>query len=171
VLVGKMSVNGPKNNLRKERERHMVNQDLFIYYFILTLGVLFVIYALIHIITMYMKKDFTMSRMGKIIGIMILAALLLFTTLPSLKYVALKDYVVIKGKCVVDIDSSGRTTLAAIRMLGSGEYFSFREIPSLDAYGKAIPYYCEVTMTKDHMLEISYKIYHEEKGELMAESN
>lgn len=42
-----------------------------------------------------------------------------------------------------------------------------RNIPELDAYGKSIPYYCEVTVTKDHMVEISYKIYDEKTRKLI----
>lgn len=44
-------------------------------------------------------------------------------------------------------------------MLDTDEMFSFRDIPALDAYGKSIPYYCKVTVTKDHEFGVSYKIY------------
>ncbi|QKE72830.1 hypothetical protein HPK19_08435 [Arthrobacter citreus] len=56
-------------------------------------------------------------------------------------------------------------------MLDSDEVFSFRNIPKLDAYGKSIPYYCKVTVTKDHNVEISYKIYNPKTQKLILASN
>lgn len=44
-------------------------------------------------------------------------------------------------------------------MLESDETFSFKNKPELNAYGKAIPYYCEVTTTSDQLFGVYYKIY------------
>ncbi|MCT4476955.1 hypothetical protein N0U24_07220 [Peribacillus frigoritolerans] len=55
-------------------------------------------------------------------------------------------------------------------MLDTGEMFTFNDIPALDAYGKSIPYYCEVTVTKDHMFEIGYKIYDAKTRKLILTS-
>ncbi|MED1467614.1 hypothetical protein [Bacillus salipaludis] len=132
---------------------------MFYYYLFLILGVLFVIGAVIVFIVMYRNKEFPLLNVGKSVGTLLLGVLLLAFTLPSLKYVVLTEYDVVSGKCVIDIDSSGRSSEADVKILKTDEMFSFRNIPDLDAYGKSIPYYCEVTVTKDHMFEISYKIY------------
>ncbi|MBT2724439.1 hypothetical protein [Bacillus sp. ISL-46] len=91
-------------------------------------------------------------------------------TLPSLKYVVLKEYDVVSGKCVIEIDSSGRSSEADFNMLDTGEMFTFNDIPALDAYGKSIPYYCKVTVTKDHMFENGYKIYDAKTRKLILTS-
>ena len=132
---------------------------MLIYYVMLILGALFVIGAVFALIVMYGTKDFRLVNVAKCLGILLFGVLLLAVTVPSLKYVLLKKYDVVSGKCVIEIDSSSRSPEANFKMLDSDEMFSFRDIPALDAYGKAIPYYCKVTVTKDHMVEISYKIY------------
>lgn len=132
---------------------------MFFYYFMLILGVLFVIGAVFFFIGMYSDNDYPLLTVGKCLGTFLMGVLLLSVTLPSLKYVLLKEYDVVSGKCVIEIDSSSRSSEADFRMLDSDEIFTFRDIPALDAYGKSIPYYCKVTVTKDHRFEISYKIY------------
>lgn len=132
---------------------------MFYYYLFLILGFLFVIGAVIVFIVMFRKKEFPLLNVGKSVGTLVVGVLFLAFTLPSLKYVVLKEYDVVSGKCVIEIDSSGRSSEADFNMLETDEIFSFRDIPDLDAYGKSIPYYCEVTVTKDHIFEISYKIY------------
>ncbi|WP_191556564.1 hypothetical protein [Metabacillus idriensis] len=137
----------------------MGNQEIFLYYLILILGVLFVLGAMFIFSAMYSNKDYSILNVGKSLGIFLLGVLFLAITLPSIKYMVLKEYDVVAGKCVIDIDSSARSSEASFRILDSDEIFTFRDIPALDAYGKSIPYYCEVTVTKDQMFEISYKIY------------
>ena len=132
---------------------------MFFYYLMLILGALFVIGAVFALIVMYGTKDFRLLNIGKCLGILFLGVLFLAVTLPSLKYVVFKEYDVVSGECVIEIDSTGRSSEADFEMLETDEMFSFSEIPELDAYGKSIPYYCEVKVTKDHMFEISYKIY------------
>lgn len=132
---------------------------MFMYYFVLILGALFVLFSLFFSIYMCMKKEFTLINVGKVLGVFLLGILLLAVTLPSLKYVVLKEYDVVSGKCVIDIDTAGRSSTSDFKMLDTGEIFSFDDILELDAYGKSIPYYCEVTVTKDHMVDIGYKIY------------
>jgi hypothetical protein len=132
---------------------------LLVYYLMLILGAVFVIGAIFVLIVMYGTKDFRLLNIGKCLGVLLLGVLFLVITLPSLKYVVLKEYDVVSGKCVIEIDSSGRSPEADFKMLNSDEMFTFRNIPKLNAYGKSIPYYCKVTVTKDHQVEISYKIY------------
>ncbi|WP_088043256.1 hypothetical protein [Bacillus sp. EAC] len=126
-----------------------------------------VIGALFFLIAMYFDKEYPLSILGKSLGSFLVGVLLLWITLPSLKYVVLKDYDVVSGKCVIEIDSSGRSSDADIEMLDTDEIFTFSDIPALDAYGKSIPYYCKVTVTKDHMFEISYKIYNPKTRKLI----
>ncbi|ULT59425.1 hypothetical protein L1999_13235 [Neobacillus drentensis] len=143
---------------------------MFFYYFMLILGALFAIGAVIALMVMYGTTDFRFLNIMKCLGILCIGVLLLGFTLPSLKYVVLKKYDVVSGKCVIDIDSSGRSSEADINMLDTDEMFTFKDIPKLDAYGKSIPYYCEVTVTKDHMFEISYKIYEAKTRKLIVTS-
>jgi hypothetical protein len=142
------------------------SEKMLIYYVLLIVGALLVIAAVFTFIAMYSDKDYTILNVGKSLGIFLIGVLFLAVTLPSLKYVVLKEYDVVSGKCVIEIDSSGRSSEADFEMLDTDEMFTFRDIPDLDA----IPYYCEVTVTKDHMFEISYKIYDAKTRKLILTS-
>ncbi|WP_088012717.1 hypothetical protein [Gottfriedia acidiceleris] len=132
---------------------------MFTYYLMLIVGVFFVIGAVFIFIPMYINRVYTLVKIGKSFGSLLIGLLLLAITLPSLKYIVFKQYDVVSGKCVIEIDTSGRTSEADFDMQDTDELFTFSDIPKLDAYGKSIPYYCMVTVTKDHNFEISYKIY------------
>lgn len=138
------------------------------YYGLLTLGVVFFLCGIIGSIYMWIVKGFTTLNKLKALGGVLLGGLLLWITIPSLKYMILKEYDVVKGSCTIEIDSSGRSSEAIFRMPDTDEIFSFSDIPELDAYGKAIPYYCKVTVSKDHMFEVDYKIYDEQSRELIT---
>lgn len=97
-----------------------------------------------------------------------MGVLLLMMTLPSLKYMVLKQYDVVEGECRVEISTSGRSADATLHMVDTDEYFSFSDIPNLGSYGQTIPYYCEVTVTKDHVFEIEYKIFDVETRNLLV---
>lgn len=140
------------------------------YYAMIIIGILLVIVAVFRFISMYRGKDYTVLNVGKILVALSFGVLCLVITLPSLKYVVLKEYDVVSGKCVIEIDSSGRTSEADFKMLNTDEVFSFRDIPALDAYGKSIPYYCKVTVTKDHKFGVSYKIYDAKTRKLLLTS-
>ncbi|WP_397539109.1 hypothetical protein [Rummeliibacillus pycnus] len=112
-----------------------------------------------YFISMYRARELEFLDTVKILGGFLLGVLLLWMTIPSLKSVLMKDYDVVSGKCTVEITSSGRSTDSTFNMLDTDEQFEFQEIPDLNAYGRSIPYYCEVTVTKDHMFGIDYKIY------------
>lgn len=60
--------------------------------------------------------------------------------------------------------------MADFIMQDSNDIYSFKEIPQLDAYGRKIPYYCTITVTKDHMWEISYAIFDIDTKELIVTS-
>ncbi|MBM7702336.1 hypothetical protein [Metabacillus iocasae] len=138
------------------------------YYFLLLLGAFFVLYAVGLLSFMTIKKIFTLRMVGQMMTSLLLGVLCLFITLPSLTYMLLKDYDVVRGTCTIEIDSSGRSAMADFHLLDTDEWFIFNDIPELDAYGKAIPYYCEVTVTKDHLFEIDYKIYDVDSKKLLA---
>ena len=144
---------------------------MLVYYFGLCVGFLLVIFAVYSFIQMYRKKAYPFIKIGKASGAIVLGALILIVFLPSLKYMLLKEYDVVKGKCVIEVDSAGRSTMADFIMQDSNDIYSFKEIPQLDAYGRKIPYYCAVTVTKDHMWEISYAIYDIDTKELIVTSN
>ncbi|OIK14581.1 hypothetical protein BIV60_11480 [Bacillus sp. MUM 116] len=143
---------------------------MLMYYAMLIVGVLLVIVAVFIFIAMYSVKEYTILNVGKILVALLIGVLFLVITLPSLKYVVLKEYDVVSGKCVIEIDSSGRSSEADFKMLNTDEMFSFRDIPALDAYGKSIPYYCKVTVTKDHQFGVSYKIYDAKTRKLILTS-
>ena len=134
----------------------------------LILGTLFVIFSVIFFIYLSVNKELTFLNAAKNISAFLIGVLLLAVTLPSLKFMLLEEYDVVKGECRIDITSSGRSTESTVEMLDTDETFYFTHIPSLDAYGKAIPYYCEVTVTKDHLFEIGYKIYDVNSRELIT---
>lgn len=140
------------------------------YYIMLILGALLVLFAVVIFIFMYANKEFTLLNVVKTISAFLIGVLILVITLPSLKYILLKEYDVVSGNCTIEITSSGRSTESTFNMLDTGDMFSFYHIPALDAYGKSIPYYCEVTVTKDHMFEIGYKIYDANLRELILTS-
>ncbi|XRG79941.1 hypothetical protein V5E38_06410 [Rossellomorea sp. GAMAL-10_SWC] len=119
---------------------------------------------------MYLDRVYSLVNISKSIGCLLLGALLLAFTLPSLKYVVFKQYDVVSGRCVIDIDSSSRTSEAVFDMQNTDEIFTFRNIPKLDAYGTSVPYYCKVTVTKDHNFEVSYKIYDSKTRKLILAS-
>ena len=140
---------------------------VFIYYFLFSLGVLFVIGSVIFFIRMYRKREIKFWSTIKMLIGFLMGLLILWMTVPSLKYVITKDFDVVNGKCTIEISSSGRSSDSTFNMLHTDEQFSFNEIPELDAYGKSIPYYCEVTVTKDRMWAMDYKIYDLKTGKLM----
>ena len=123
------------------------------------LGVLFVIGTLISLMLMYVNREVEFLPTIKTLGAFLMGVLLLWVTIPSLKYVITRDFDVVNGKCTIEISSSGRSSDSTFKMIDTDDQFSFSEIPELDAYGKSIPYYCEITVTKDHMWEMDYKIY------------
>ncbi|MBZ5753937.1 hypothetical protein [Metabacillus rhizolycopersici] len=82
-----------------------------------------------------------------------------------------KEYVVVKGNCTIEIDSAGRSSEAVFKIRDTDDVFYFRDIPDLDSYGRAVPYYCEVTVTKDHAFEIGYKIYDAKSKKLIQTSD
>lgn len=140
------------------------------FYIMLIIGVLSVLMAVFIFGFMYVEKEFTLLNVVKTIGALLFGVFLLVITLPSLKYILLKEYDVVSGNCTIEILSSGRSTESNFEMLDTGDIFTFNYIPALDAYGESIPYYCEVTVTKDHKFEISYKIYDVNSRELILTS-
>lgn len=143
---------------------------MVMYFLWVGLGLFLIIISSIYIIQMFNDRKIPFSKGIKAIASLSLGILLLMITLPSLKYIVLREYVQLDGACVIDIDSSARTADASFKMLDTGEIYSFRDIPALDIYGKKAPYYCTLTVTKDHEWEIGYKIYDLKTKELIVSS-
>jgi len=141
---------------------------VFIYYFLFSLGVLFFIGSGIFFIRMYRKREIKFRSTIKMLSGFLLGLLILWMTVPSLKYVITKDFDVVNGKCTIEISSYGRSSDSTFNMFHTDEQFSFNKIPELAAYGKSIPYYCEITVTKDRMWTIDYKVYDFKTGKLIA---
>ncbi len=138
------------------------------YYVLLMVGFLSLIVTIIRFIAMHRNKGYTLLNVGKTLIALVIGVFCLVMTLPSLKYIVLKEYDTVSGKCVIDIDSAGRSSEADFAMTDTDEDFIFRNISNLDASGKSIPYYCQVTVTKDHQFEISYKIYDAKTRKLVS---
>ncbi|MCZ2260953.1 hypothetical protein [Sporosarcina sp. G11-34] len=139
-----------------------------VFYIMLIVGTFSTLMAVILFGFMLVEKNFTLLNIVKTAGALLLGVFLLVITLPSLKYILLEEYDVIGGDCTIDITSSGRSTEVTLEMLDTGDAFIFFGIPALDAYGKSIPYYCEVIFTQDHEFEMGYKIYDVSSRELMV---
>ncbi|QQZ10012.1 hypothetical protein [Heyndrickxia vini] len=141
-----------------------------IYYIMLIVGIVLILYSIFYFVYMYVDQEFTFFNLVKAILALLIGVSSLVITLPSLKYIVHKEYDVVSGKCVIEITSAGRTSEADFTMPDTDDLFTFNDVPDLDAYGKAIPYYCKVTVTKDHKFEISYKIYDAKTRKLLVTS-
>ncbi|MGI2328163.1 hypothetical protein [Planococcus sp. YIM B11945] len=139
------------------------------YYFMLLFGVFSVIVAVGLCLVMYFERNFTLVGSIQTILSLLIGVFLLVITLPTFKYMLFKEYDTVKGNCTIEI-SSGKSADATLRMPDTDDVFSFTDIPELDAYGKAIPYYCEVTVSKDHMFEVDYQIFDVKTRELLETS-
>lgn len=140
------------------------------YYAMLILGAVLLINSVFWFIFMIKEKEFTILNTFKALFSLIFSLLLLVITLPSLKYMLFKEYDVVKGNCTIEVDSSGRSSEVLFKMVDTDDEYYFRNIPDLDSYGRAVPYYCEVTVTKDHEFEVSYKIFDSKSRELIQTS-
>ncbi|PFA69160.1 hypothetical protein CN378_04590 [Bacillus sp. AFS015802] len=140
------------------------------YYAMVTISGVLLLVGLFWLVYMFKEKEFSISNTFKAILSLLLSGLLLVITLPSLKYMIFKEYDVVKGRCTIEIDSAGRSNEAAFKMIESSDVFYFLDIPDLDSYGRTVPYDCELTVTKDHAFEISYKIYDSKTRELLETS-
>ncbi|MGG3916039.1 hypothetical protein [Rossellomorea vietnamensis] len=134
------------------------------------LGAVLLINSVFWFIFMIKEKEFTILNTFKALFSLIFSLLLLVITLPSLKYMLFKEYDVVKGNCTIEVDSSGRSSEVLFKMVDTDDEYYFRNIPDLDSYGRAVPYYCEVTVTKDHEFEVSYKIFDSKSRELIQTS-
>ncbi|HHW35716.1 MAG TPA: hypothetical protein GXX18_00190 [Bacillales bacterium] len=140
------------------------------FYAILIIGAVLFLIGVFWFTFMCINKEFAFFDTFKVLLLLILGGLLLVITLPSLKYMIFKEYDVVKGSCTIEIDSSRRSSEALFKMSDTDDVFYFRDIPDLDSYGRAVPYYCEVTVTKDHEFEVGYKIYDAKSRELIQTS-
>lgn len=135
--------------------------------FLFSLGALLVIGSAIFFILMYRMREIKFWPTIKMLSGFLMGLLILWMTVPSLKYVITKEFDVVNGKCTIEISTSGRSADSTFNMINTDEQFTFNEIPELDAYGKSIPYYCEVTVTKDRMWAMDYKVYDLKTGKFM----
>lgn len=134
---------------------------ILFYYFLLVLGLILIIGSVYFIISIFREGEFIENwEIVKLLGACLLGILLLVITLPSVKSMLTKDFDVVSGECTIELSGSGRGQTSSIfNMVDTEEQFYFDEVPPVDAYGKAVPYYCEVTVSKNHLWEIDYEIY------------
>jgi len=134
----------------------------------LAIGILLIAAATLYVWEMYDEKEYFLSTTVKSIVLLLTGCLLLYLTLPSLKYIVLKEYEVVSGECTVEVDASSRSSSADLWMADSDDVYTLTDLPELDAYGEAVPYFCEVTLTKDHEFEVGYKIYDRKTRKLLT---
>ncbi|MED4040009.1 hypothetical protein [Niallia taxi] len=67
----------------------------------------YIILTVYSFIQMYRKKAYPFIKIGKASGALVLGVLILIVFLPSLKYMLLKEFDVVEGKCVIEVDSAG----------------------------------------------------------------
>ncbi|MFJ6209968.1 hypothetical protein [Lysinibacillus sp. NPDC092081] len=129
------------------------------YYIVLSIGLILALSQGILLIFMYQDKELLSFDGCKSLLVFLVGVALLAITLPSLKSVIQKDYDVISGDCTIEVGSFGRRTSATFEMIETGEEYTSFDTPEMDAYGKSIPYYCRLTVTKDNMFNMDYEIY------------
>ena len=147
---------------------------IFSFYTFFGVGVLFFIVPIIILIVMFIKRKFSVWTSIKCAIAIILAIIIFWITLPSLTYIVNKDFEVVRGECTIDIKITkgtrgGDDSDITFHMLDTDDRFFFTVIPELDDHEKSKHYYCEVTVTKDHMWEIGYEIYELDSRELLTE--
>lgn len=141
------------------------------YYIVLSIGLILALSQAILLIFLYQDKELLSfdgfkSLLGFLVGVALLAI-----TLPSLKSVIQNDYDVINGDCTIEVGSFGRRTSATFEMIETGEQYTSFDIPELDAYGKSIPYYCKLNITKDDMFTMGYEIYDVKSRKLISKND
>lgn len=142
---------------------------MLMYFGITSIGLLFTLFGAVFLILMFVWRDVTFWGIVQTVGALLIGGFLLWMTLPSMKAIVTKDYDIVRGACTAEVGSSGRSSETTFNMVHTDEQFSFDGIAALDAFGKAIPYYCEITVTKNHMWEIDYKIYDIKTGKRLDE--
>lgn len=122
-------------------------------------------------IFLYRGEEFKLWTTIKLLFFFIGGILFLCITIPSLLAVITKDYDVVTGTCTIEITShipsKKRHPQTTFNMSDTDEDYFFNKVVELDEYGKSVPYYCEITVTKDHMWEIDYKIFDLKTRELL----
>ncbi|WP_096550802.1 hypothetical protein [Ureibacillus thermosphaericus] len=152
-----------------------MNSNIVMYYSMLIIGALLLLVTVRLLIELFKTKEHKGAMLFLIILVGFMGSLLFFGNLPTLKYVLTKDYEVIKGECVFEMDSSHLGFSFDMKMLDTNEdYFfatdaelAFDEPSKIMDYGIENTFYCEVTVTKDHELKIHHKIYDPDTGKLI----
>ncbi|MED3662783.1 hypothetical protein P4476_12995, partial [Ureibacillus terrenus] len=154
-----------------------MNSNLVMYYSLLIIGALLLLGTLGLLINLFITKKDKGFKLFFIIFLGFVGSIFFFGSLPTLKYVLAKDYEVIEGKCVLEVDSRDRGGYHYnIKMLDTDEEFSFAsdmevafdEPSKIKEYGVENTFYCEVTVTKDHELKLYHKIYDLNTGKLIV---
>lgn len=147
---------------------------IFSFYTLFGVGVLFFIVPIIILIVMFIKQKFSVWTSIKCTISLIIGILILYITIPSLKYIVNKDFEVVSGECTINITITtgtrgGDDTESTFHMLDTDDQYFFSVIPELENHDKKNHYYCEITVTKDHMWEIGYEVYDLESKELLTQ--
>lgn len=131
-------------------------------------GVVLTIVGVILFILMFVHREVEFWTTISALGAFLIGFVLLWVTIPDLKSIITKDFDVVKGKCTVEVVSSGSSlTDTTFNMIDTDEEFFTDGVPALDAYGEAIPYYCEITVTPKYGTVIDYKFYDLKTGKRM----
>lgn len=143
-----------------------MNAEIVTYFFIFLLGVAFVLQACYLLVLHFDNKQYSFFKKLKWTALLLLGLLLLWMTLPSFTEMIFRDYRVSEGGCFLKVVDSKSTT-TEVTFTETNNTFSFRDAPDLDAYGEKIPYYCQVTTTRNGEFEIDYRVYDKDTKKLL----
>lgn len=143
-----------------------MNSEIITYFFIFLLGVSFFLPACYLLVLHFDNKQHSFFKKLKWTGILLLGLLCLWVTVPSFTEMVFRDYRVMEGSCFLE-PSESKGTSVEITLTETNNTFSFRDVPDLDAYGKKIPYYCQVTTTRNGDFEIDYRVYDQDTKKLL----
>ena len=148
---------------------------IFWFYLIFGLGVILYVVPIIKFVVMFMFQEFSIYKTIKSAFYLIIGIIILRITVPSLTYIIHKDFEVLQSECTIEIvvtkdgGRGGNTTDITFHMLETGDEYYFSVIPELQDHDKTKHYYCDVTVTKDHMWEIGYEVYDLKSRELLTQ--
>ena len=143
------------------------------YYLVLLVGIVMAAGSIFLFVTMVKDRIFPFLSILKTLGLFVVGIGLLVFTVPDLKSIVVKDYDKLEGKCTIDTAKNGRhhTTKTYFDMVYLDEEIMSKKKPALPAYGDSNPYYCEITVSKSHQFEMSYKVYDWKTRELLETSD
>lgn len=143
-----------------------MNAEIITYFFIFLLGIAFVLPACYILVLRFGNRQYAFLKKLKWTGVLFLGLLCLWMTMSSFTEMVFRDYRVLESACVLEPSESKGTSID-ITLTETNDTFSFRDGPYLEAYGKKVPYYCQVTTTRNQEFAIDYRVYDKNTKKLL----